>query len=103
MDGFTDALSQLDLPQGSMKTVVVRGKKVAIANVDGQVFAIADTCSHEECSLGSEGYLDGNVIICGCHGAQFDAASGKVLSLPATVDVASYQVKIDNGRIWVKA
>ena|SRR3990172_2728483 len=91
-----------EIPAGRMKTVVVGGKRIALANVDGKFFAVGDTCSHEECSLGSEGYLDGSVVICGCHGATYDATTGKVLSLPAPTDVASYDVKVENGEVFIK-
>lgn len=102
MAEFVNASSINDIPPGSMKTVFVRGKKIAVANMDGEFFAIDDTCSHEECSLGSEGFLDGNVVICGCHGATFDVTNGDVLSLPATQPVKSYKTKIENNEIYVE-
>ncbi len=102
MGNFVKALSVNNLPSGSMKTVVVGGRKLAIANVDGEFFAIDDTCSHEQCSLGSEGFLDGNVVTCGCHGAQFDVTSGKVLSLPVPTDVVSYPVKVEGNDVFIK-
>jgi nitrite reductase/ring-hydroxylating ferredoxin subunit len=98
---FTKALAVNDLSVGSKKTIVVMGKKLAVANVDGEFFAIDDTCTHEDCSLGTEGFLDGNVIICGCHGSQFDMTNGKVLSLPAPTDVQSYETKVENGDLLV--
>ncbi|MEK7577482.1 MAG: non-heme iron oxygenase ferredoxin subunit [Patescibacteria group bacterium] len=102
MDGYTFALHEKELNSGMMKTVHVGNKAIALAKVDDEVFAIDDTCSHQECSLGSEGALDGNVVICGCHGGQFDVTSGKVLALPAVSDVASYPVKIVNGDVMIK-
>ncbi len=102
MGSFVKAITVSDLPSGSMKTVMVSGKKIAVANIDGEFFAIDDTCSHAQCSLGSEGFLDGNVLTCGCHGAQFDVTNGKVMSLPAPTDVTSYEVKIENGDVYVR-
>lgn len=102
MGTFYKVIAVSELPPGTKKTVMVSGKKLALANVDGSFFAIDDTCTHEQCSLGTEGFLDGNVVICGCHGAQFDVTSGKVLSLPAPVDVASYETKVENGEIYVR-
>jgi len=102
MGTFTKVITVSELPRGTKKTVMVAGKKLAIANVDGEFFAIDDTCSHEECSLGTEGFLDGNVIICGCHGSQFDITSGKVMSLPAPTDVETYEIKIENGEVYVR-
>lgn len=102
MDEFIKAASVDSIPPGSMQTCIVRGKKIAIANIDGDFFAIDDTCSHEECSLGTEGFLDQNVVTCGCHGAQFDVTNGDVISLPATKSVISYSVKIQGSDILIK-
>lgn len=101
MANFIKALGMHDVPPGSMKTVHVGGKTIALANVDGKIFAIDDTCSHAQCSLGSEGFIDGNVVTCGCHGGQFDVTNGKVMSMPAVVDVASYPVKIEGQDVRV--
>ncbi len=102
MADFIKALTVNDIPSGSMKTVQVGGKKIALAHVDDEYFAIDDTCSHEQCSLGSEGFLDGNVVSCGCHGAQFDVTNGKVMSLPAPTDVGSYPVKVKGEDVLVQ-
>ncbi len=101
MANFVKALGIRDVPPGSMKTVRVGGKAIALANVDGEVFAIDDTCSHAQCSLGSEGFIDGNVVTCGCHGATFDVTSGKVMSMPAVTDVAKYAVKVEDNDILI--
>ena len=102
MASYIKVLSVSDLPSGSMKTVMAGGKKIALANMDGEFFAIDDTCSHEQCSLGSEGFLDGNIVTCGCHGAQFDVTNGKVMSLPAATDVDSYNIKTEGEDILVE-
>ena len=101
MADFTKVAQASEIPAGSMKTIIERGKKIAIANVDGEFFAIDDTCSHEQCSLGSEGFLDGNILTCGCHGGQFDVMTGKVMSLPAPTDINSYKVKVEGEDIFV--
>lgn len=90
-----------DVSSGNMKTFVISGKHIALANVDGKYFAIDDICTHSRCSLGNDGMLDGTVVTCGCHGAQFDVTSGKVLALPAPSDVKSYQVKVEGDSILV--
>ena len=91
-----------EINDGEMKTVHAGGKSIALANVDGEFFAIDDNCSHEECSLGSEGMLDGNMVVCGCHGSLFDVTTGAVQSLPAPTDVASYKVKVEGDSILVE-
>lgn len=99
---FIKAASTSDVPSGSMKTVMVKGKPIALANVDGQYFAVSDICTHEHCSLGTEGFLDDGVVTCGCHGAQFDVTTGRVLALPAPGDVVSYEVKVEGNDVLIK-
>ena len=101
MTNFIRVAKVPDIPAGSMKTVMVSGKRIALTNIDGEYFAVDDTCSHAQCSLGGEGFLDGNVITCGCHGAQFDATSGGVLALPATAALTSYQVKVEGDDVMI--
>lgn len=101
MEDFVVAAKITDIAPGSMKTVQVSGKSIAVANVEGKYFAIDDACSHAQCSLGTEGALDGNVTICGCHDAKFDVTTGKVLALPAVTDVKSYKVKVENSNVLI--
>ncbi|OGG01459.1 hypothetical protein A2Z33_02475 [Candidatus Gottesmanbacteria bacterium RBG_16_52_11] len=95
------ALSLAELSDGSMKTVRVGGKVLTIARIGQEIYAIDDACSHAECSLGSEGFVDELTVMCGCHGSRFDLVTGKVLSLPATEDVKSYRTEIEGGDVWI--
>jgi len=101
MANFVPLLKTSELPRGAKKTVFVAGKRIMVANVDGKFFAIDDSCTHAGCSLGTEGFLDGNVITCGCHGGQFDVTSGKVLALPPTADEGTYEIKIEGDSVMV--
>jgi len=56
---------------GLMKKVSVDGNEIIVINIDGDCFAIDDTCTHAGGSL-SEGNLDGSTITCVWHGAQLD-------------------------------
>ena len=91
-----------DVEKGAMKTVSVEGKNVAVAHIGDEFFVVDDQCSHEQCSLGTEGFLDGKTILCGCHGASFDVQNGHVLSLPATQNIASYRTVIENGDVYIE-
>lgn len=73
---------------------------IALYNVDGELFATQDVCSHAESSL-ADGYLDGDVVECSWHMAKFCVRNGRALSLPATVDLATYPVKIVDGAVLV--
>ena len=90
-----------DIPPGQGLRVELDDVPVAIWNVDGDFFATADTCTHEEASL-SEGDLWGEVVECYLHGAQFDVRTGAVLSLPAVLPLATYPVKVEGEKIYVE-
>jgi 3-phenylpropionate/trans-cinnamate dioxygenase ferredoxin component len=96
------AIEVKDLADGQIKTVDVNGVLVAIAHVGDSFFAVDDTCSHAECSLGTDGFLTGTTVMCACHGATFDMTNGKALTLPATVDVCAYSVKIQDGWVYIE-
>jgi nitrite reductase/ring-hydroxylating ferredoxin subunit len=67
----------------------------------GEFFATADSCTHEQFSLGEEGEVEGNQLVCPLHMARFDLSSGAPLCLPATVGLATYRVQLDDDRVYV--
>lgn len=89
-----------DVPRGSVTRVEAGGHVIALANVDGEFFAIDDTCTHEEASL-SEGGLSGEVVVCPKHGSRFHVKTGRVLSLPAVRSVATYPVRVEGDAVLV--
>jgi nitrite reductase/ring-hydroxylating ferredoxin subunit len=71
-----------DVPPGKAFTVDVEGLRIAVFNINGTYYAIADTCPHAGASL-AEGDVDGCTVECPLHSARFDLESGAVLSPPA--------------------
>ena len=82
-----------DIKAGELAAFEVEGVRIAVANANGRFFAIDDTCTHEQCSLTEEGTLDGTVVTCGCHGAQFDVTTGQVKAGPAETAILTYKVE----------
>lgn len=91
-----------ELEPGMSLRVDFDGTPVAVFNIAGNFYAIADTCSHEEASL-SEGYVDDDVVECPKHGAMFDIATGENRSLPATTPVAKFATVVDGDDLYVEA
>jgi 3-phenylpropionate/trans-cinnamate dioxygenase ferredoxin subunit len=87
-----------ELPSGERMFVEIEGKMIVIFNIAGQFFSIADVCSHDDGPVG-EGALEGYTITCPRHGAQFDVRTGKVMQMPAVVDIPAYPVRIVDGMI----
>lgn len=83
-----------DLSPGEMMVVEVGDDRILLANVDGNVHAIDDTCSHAYASL-SEGDMSGQEVECPLHGAAFDLVSGQPVSPPATDGVRVYELRIE--------
>jgi 3-phenylpropionate/trans-cinnamate dioxygenase ferredoxin component len=92
----------VDIKPGELAAFDVEGVRIAVANADGRFFAIDDTCTHEQCSLASEGTLEGAVVTCGCHGAQFDVTTGAVLAPPAFEPVKVYPLHVDRGNLVIE-
>jgi len=87
-----------DLPSGERIFVEVEGRTLVIFNIAGALFAIADVCSHDDGPVG-EGDLVDFAITCPRHGAEFDVRTGKVLKMPAVVDIPAYPVRVVEGII----
>jgi 3-phenylpropionate/trans-cinnamate dioxygenase ferredoxin subunit len=81
-----------------------RKLRVAIARVDGHLFAFDDlcTCTDEPCPL-SGGLLTGTTITCQCHGSRFDVPTGAVIAGPAIEALTVYEVRDVDGTIQVRA
>jgi len=84
----------------STKSVSVNGEPVALFRTEEGIFALDDICSHEY-SLLSEGDVWAGEVYCQKHGSRFNLRTGAVTGLPATKPVATWDVKVENGEIWV--
>lgn len=94
-------LGALDaLPRDRGIRVTVGETRVAVFRVADEVFAIADRCSHAEASL-AEGEVYGTDVECPRHGSEFDLRTGEPISLPATRPVPVYEVKIEDGNVFL--
>ena len=89
-----------DLPNGERLFVEIDQEPIVVFNIGGQIYAIGDLCSHDDGPLG-DGDLEGFEINCPRHGARFDVRSGKVLGLPAIVDIPAYPVRVIEGEIQI--
>lgn len=97
---FVSIAPETDIPNGERLFVEIDDQPIVIFNIAGQLFAIADLCSHDDGPLG-DGELNGYEVVCPRHGASFDVRSGKVLSLPAVVDIPAYPVRVVEGQVEI--
>jgi len=101
-DGFTPVANLSELPPGTAKRVYAANEAVALFNVNGTVYAIANRCTHARASL-SEGTVDPArcAVTCPWHEGVFSLENGRVLGGPPVHPVAAYQVKLDGDTILI--
>ena len=97
---YVEVITASELPNGERLFVEIADRPLVIFNIAGQFFSIGDVCSHDDGPVG-EGDLDGYIITCPRHGAEFDIRTGKVVQMPAVVDIPAYPVKVVDGMIQV--
>src|SRR6266702_1670599 len=77
-----------------MIVVAIDRERIMLANVAGEFYALRDMCGHRNAPL-SRGKLDGHVVECPLHFAQFDVRTGKLVDGPVSADVACYETRVD--------
>ncbi len=86
---------------GCLRGVEAGGERIVLVNVDESVYALEDRCSHQDFPL-SDGTLEDGKLECLYHGARFDPATGKALTLPAIRPVRSFPVEVRGSDIYVQ-
>jgi 3-phenylpropionate/trans-cinnamate dioxygenase ferredoxin component len=74
---------------------------IAVFNVDGELFAIDDTCTHQDASL-ADGWVEGCTVECPLHATCFDLRTGMPSGPPAKTPVRTHEVVVDDGVVYVK-
>jgi nitrite reductase/ring-hydroxylating ferredoxin subunit len=98
---FVKALELSKLAPGTMAGVDLEGKQILLSNLGGEVFAVDGICTHEE-SLLSRGFMIEERVVCQLHLSQFDLRTGDVYNPPALEPLRRYNVKIEEGSIFVE-
>ena len=106
MDDWIDVLSPDELIDMKPVRVAVNGDAVLLLKADDQMFAIGNQCTHQGAGL-DRGVVKivGSVrtVTCPAHGSMFNVETGKVMRPPATKPVPVYDVKVEDGRVFVRS
>lgn len=97
---FKKLVSIREIEEGKLKVIKTRHFSVAVTKVENEYYAFEDACTHdgEEISCGK---LEGCVITCPRHFAQFDIRNGSVLALPATEPLTVFPTKVNGDDLEV--
>ncbi|HEX4206024.1 MAG TPA: non-heme iron oxygenase ferredoxin subunit [Ktedonobacteraceae bacterium] len=97
---YIKAADVADLEDEGLYPLEVDGEPICLAKVGQDIYAFTDNCTHISGPL-NEGNLEGCVLTCPWHLAQFDVRDGKVLRGPARQPITTYPIKIEAGSIYV--
>lgn len=73
----------------------------AVYNTVSGFYASDGHCTHEAAHL-ADGLVIDHVIECPLHQGRFDVRSGKAKSPPVCVDLTTYPVKVEGGRVYIQ-
>ncbi len=90
------------LAAGQMMRVELNGHRILIANIEGELYAVDDTCTHEDISL-YLGCLEGHHIRCSLHGSRFDLRTGQAMEEPADEPLSTWPIRVQGDQIEVAA
>ncbi|HJT03295.1 MAG TPA: Rieske (2Fe-2S) protein [Pseudonocardiaceae bacterium] len=99
---WTTVLAEAELVEGELRRVSVGEAPVLLVRDDGQIYALANTCSHAGGPL-DEGELADGCVICPWHASTFRLTDGHVVRGPATIPQPAYQTRVRDGKIEVRA
>lgn len=99
---FIAVLPENELAENTMRCVNAGEIPVLLVRKNGEIFAIAHTCSHLGGPLSEGDLLDNNSVRCPWHGSVFSLKDGSVLEGPATESQPKFEVRVHNGQIEVR-
>jgi len=100
MTEFVRACALDEVPEQGTFGVELRGTPLVIVRSEGEIYALDEFCTHEEVSL-VDGEIYDYTVECWLHGSCFDLRSGKPTGPPATKPLTTYQVRIEDGDVYV--
>jgi 3-phenylpropionate/trans-cinnamate dioxygenase ferredoxin subunit len=97
---FIPAVSVAAVPSSGILKVRVGGHPIVLTSVGGEIYAVADRCSHEDVPL-SLGCIHGDTIKCSYHGSRFSLRTGEPLEEPADTPIRVYPVKVEENTVLI--
>ena len=101
MSDFVSVAAINTMTEGRLFSFNVNGRRVAVAKVGDQFFAVDDLCTHDDGPLG-EGLVEGCEVECPRHGARFDLKTGAAIRMPAVVGVKVHATRVTNGHLEIQ-
>ncbi len=102
-DGWVEACGANDIARGDVLRFDHEGRTFALYRTeDDRYFATDGLCTHEKVHL-ADGFVMGNLVECPKHNGRFDFTTGQAKRAPACVALKTYPVKLEAGRVYLRA
>jgi chlorite dismutase len=98
--GNSPVAATAEIPDGGSKVVYFRGEQVALFNTGGNIYAVANRCSHANGPL-ADGEISDNMVTCPYHASQFDLRTGEPHCGPASRPLQRFDVRIEGGNVYL--
>lgn len=95
---WVSVLASNVLAPGGMTAIQHGERRIAIYNLDGEIYATDDLCTHALAYL-TDGWIEDGQIVCPLHDGRFDIRTGRGLGAPITCDIRTYPVRVEAGNI----
>jgi 3-phenylpropionate/trans-cinnamate dioxygenase ferredoxin component len=89
-----------EIPPGTVKTVRAGEDEVALANVEGDFYAVQAACLHLHGPLG-EGELEQHWLHCPWHGWTYDVRTG-LNDFDHAIELPTYDVRVEGDVVQVR-
>ncbi len=100
-EGYEKVAARGDVKPNELKLVQVGETQVILTELEGEVIAFDNMCTHEECDLIYGAIDEENEIECDCHGTRFNVLTGEVMAPPAEIPLPIYSVSVDGDDVSV--
>ncbi len=100
VDEYVRLCSLSDIEKDHTKIVRIDEREILLVRADNEIHAFENLCTHEEMPIGEVAVHCGE-IQCPRHGGKFDMKTGRAIGLPAVIDLKSYDVRVDNGEVYI--
>lgn len=88
--------------EGAIRQVVLAdGRKLALFNLEGDIRATDDTCTHGAASLSEDGSVEGGQVECSWHNGRFDIRTGAACAMPCTDDLRTWPLQVIDGQVFL--
>ena len=102
MSDFQQVAAVSEILSGGRRSIVVNDQAALLFRIGDDFYAVEDVCSHDGQPL-TDGPLNGTAVECPRHGARFDVRTGRQLCMPAVEPIATFEVQVRDGQVYVKS